>query len=616
MVHRGPDDNGFYIDENVAIGIQRLSVIDLYTGHQPMGNEDKTIWVVFNGEIYNFKELKQVLEKEGHKFVTRSDTETIVHSYEEYGEECVKKFRGMFAIAVWDKEKKKLFLARDRLGIKPLYYTLVNGNLLFASEIKALLECEEVKRDVDLVGMHYFLTFLYIPTPLSMFKGIKKLPPAHTLSYINGEIDISQYWDLGFSKGKIQREDYYCEQILDLLKEAVKIRLISDVPLGVFLSGGIDSSSIVGLMSEGLINQTPTAKVKTFSIGYEERFASYNELKYSRLVAKHFGTDHHEFIVKPDAVDLLPKIIHHFDEPFADSSAISTYLVSQVARKHITVALSGIGGDEAFSGYPRYIGLQLARYYKKLPLFMRKNLLLRLTNQLPESTESGDIIGRFKRFIRGGILPADERYLSWVSFFDNEAYNKLFTEELKNELLISDPFKIHKELLDKEWISEFLDRIFYLDVKTYLVDDLLAMGDRMSMANSLELRVPFCDHKLLELSASIPYSLKIKGLRLKYLLKRAVSRLLPKEIITKRKQGFMIPLGSWLQTELKDLTLDLLSSKSIKRRGYFNCDYIQWMLREHYEGRQNLSDQIWALMTLEMWHRIYIDNGTNYKPHG
>ena len=608
MSHRGPDDEGYFIDKNIGLGIRRLSIIDLETGHQPIHNEDETIWVVFNGEIYNFQELRESLKKKGHQFYTKTDTEVIIHLYEEKGEDCVNYLNGMFAFAIWDKKDEKLFLARDRLGIKPLYYTVVDGSLLFASEIKALLECNKVEKEVDLIGMHHFLTFLYVPAPFSMFKGIKKLPPAHTMSYKNGKVGVQnfeplQYWDLGFSKAKIKREEYYSERILELLREAVKIRLVSDVPLGIFLSGGIDSSSIVGLMS-----QISNCSVKTFSIGYEEKFASYNELKYSRLVAKHFGTEHHEFIVKPDAVELLPEIIQHFDEPFADSSAIPTYLVSQMAKKHITVALSGIGGDEAFGGYPRYIGLQVARYYEKLPLFVRKNILLKIAEQFPESTASVNIMGRFKRFARGGILPADKRYLSWISFFNTDFYNKLFTDKLKKELSMSDPFQIHREFLNQKKTAEFLNRVFYLDVKTYLADDLLAMGDRMSMANSLELRIPFCDHKLLEFSASIPYSTKIEGFRLKYLLKRAVSQLLPKEIITKRKQGFMIPLGSWLQTELKDLTLDLLSKRSVKKRNYFNWECVQWMLREHYEGRQNFADQIWALMTLEIWHRIYIDN--------
>lgn len=602
MSHRGPDDEGYFIDKNIGLGIRRLSIIDLETGHQPIHNEDETIWIVFNGEIYNFQELRESLKKKGHQFYTKTDTEVIIHLYEEKGKDCVNYLNGMFAFAIWDKKKEKLFLARDRLGIKPLYYTVVDGSLLFASEIKALLKCDKVEREVNLIGMHHFLTFLYVPAPFSMFKGIKKLPPAHTMSYKNGKLEMTQYWDLCFSKAKIKRKEYYSERILELLREAVKIRLVSDVPLGVFLSGGIDSSSIAGLMS-----QLSNGGVKTFSIGYEEKFASYNELKYSRLVAKHFGTDHHEFILKPDAVELLPEIVQHFDEPFADSSAIPTYLVSQMARKHVTVALSGIGGDEAFGGYPRYIGLQVSRYYEKLPLFVRKNILAPLIEQFPESTESVNIVGWLKRFTCGGILPMNERYLSWVSFFDNNSYNKLFTDELKKELSMNDPFETHREFLEKEGIADFFDRVFYLDVKTYLTDDLLTMGDRMSMANSLELRVPFCDHKLLEFSASIPYSIKIEGFRLKYLLKRAVSQLLPKEIITKRKQGFMIPLGSWLQTELKDLTLDLLSKRSVKKRNYFNWECVQWMLREHCEGRQNFADQIWALMTLEIWHRIYID---------
>lgn len=604
LVHRGPDDEGFYSDEHVSLGMRRLSIIDLEGGHQPIHNEDKTIWVVFNGEIYNFKELREELTQKGHAFYTKTDTEVIVHLYEEFGEDCVHHLRGMFAFALWDKNREQLLLARDRIGIKPLHYISYHGKLLFASEIKSLLEFKAYQKEIDLQALFHFLTFLYIPSPYTIFQGIQKLPPGHLLVYRKGEIAIKEYWDLAFpdiraARGKRQEE--YCEMTRQLLRESVKLHLVSDVPLGVFLSGGLDSSTIVALMAD-----LSSAPIKTFSIGYGEEAKSYNELEYARLIAKRFGTEHYEFILKPDIVEVLPKLVWHLDEPFADSSLIPTFLVSQAARKHVTVALTGIGGDEAFGGYPRYLGAMLASSYEKIPRWVRKSFAQAI-DFLPESTQSRNLAGWTKRFIKGGLLSQRDRYLSWVSFFDEAGLRALLTKSLIAELEKVDPWDHHRNLYENSNAPDRIGKILYLDVKTYLADDLLMIGDKMSMADSLELRVPFCDHKLMEFAAKIPGELKFKGLRLKSLFKKAMAGLLPQEILIRKKQGFMVPLAPWFQKDLKGFTLDLLSESNIQKRGYFNPNYIHWMLDQHYTGKQNLTDQIFALLTLELWHRIYMD---------
>lgn len=609
MTHRGPDAHGVYISDekfqsgvlNVGLGHRRLAIIDLATGKQPIHNEDETVWTVSNGEIYNFREWREILLKRGHKFYTASDTEVIVHLYEEEGGNCPQSLRGDFAFAIWDVHKQSLFLARDRLGIKPLFYTINRERLIFASGIKALLQAN-IENKLNLEALDCYLTFLYIPAPLSIFEGINKLLPGHILICDRQGIQVKQYWDLNFSHLFRESEEFYIQKIYELFKEAVAMRLISDVPLGVFLSGGIDSSSIVGLMSH-----LGTKPVKTFSIGYGKKEKSYNELKSARMVAKHFHTEHREYIVNPDIIKLLPEVVSHLEEPFADSSAILIYLLSQVAKDHIKVALTGIGGDELFAGYPRYLGMELAKCYQKIPLVIRQKLILPLTEKISESSKSQNIGGWIKRFARGGTLPARERYLNWISFFDKEIKNKLFTETFQNELKQSQPYFRHETYLGRINTDDLLNKVFYLDVKTYLADDLLVMADRMGMANSLEIRVPFCDYKLLELSASIPYHLKIKGLNLKYLFKRAVSQLLPQEVIKKRKQGFMLPLAQWLRDDLRDFTESVLSEANVKKRGYFKYTCIRWLLDQHYQGRRIFTDQIWALLILELWHQIYID---------
>ena len=602
LFHRGPDDVGYYSDEGVNLGMRRLSVIDIEGGHQPVHNEDETVWLIFNGEIYNFKELRETLIQKGHRFYTNTDSEVIVHLYEEYKEDCVHHLRGMFAFALWDKTEQQLLIARDRLGIKPLYYAFSNGKLRFASEIKSLLKDRKIEKEIDPKSLLSFLTFLYIPSPRTIFKGISKLSPGHRMVLRKGKFAIDSYWDLSFpSPSKPLSESEYCEMTRQILTESVSTHLVSDVPLGVFLSGGLDSSTIVALMSN-----LSSGPIKTFSIGFGEEAQSYNELEYARRIAKHFGTDHHEYTLQPDIIDILPKLVWHLDEPFADSSMIPTYLVSKAAREHVTVALTGIGGDEIFGGYPRYLGARLGVGYEKMPEWIRVTIA-RAVSLLPESTQSRNLSGWAKRFVRGGLLPDRERYLSWISFANEEVLRGLLTESLRQELETADIWAHHRFVYENNNAQDLMDKILYLDVKTYLADDLLMMGDKMSMANSLELRVPFCDHKLVEYAASVPSKIKYSGQNLKSLLKKSVKDLLPREIIQRKKQGFMVPVAQWFQKELKGFTLDLLSRENIRKRGFFEADYVHELLDQHFTGKQNLTDQIFALVTLEIWCRIYLD---------
>ena len=600
LKHRGPDSEGFYFDTEVGLGIRRLSIIDLITGDQPIHNEDKSIHLIYNGEIYNFLELRKSLEKKGHYFYTKTDTEVIVHLYEEYKQDCIKYLEGMFTFALWDKKEKKLLIGRDRIGIKPLYYTFNNREFIFASEMKAILIKKEISKEINFEAIDYFLTYLYIPEPITIFKNIYKLPSGYILIYQNGKITLEKYWDFEIKENNVYKKDYY-ERLYFLLMGTVKKHLISDVPIGVFLSGGIDSSTIVGLMSK--LGVKP---IKTFTIGYGKQDTSYNEFQYAKIVSNFFHTEHHEIIVKPEIVKILPKLVWHFDEPFADSSALVTFIVSQTASQHIKVALTGIGGDESFGGYPRYIGANLSIFYTKLPLIFRK-IVASVVNNLHESTKSRDLVNWAKRFSKGCLFPPFLRYIYWISFIHQEEREKLYSPLFLTHIKKYDVYKIHNEYFEKFSNETFLEKIFYLDMKTYLTNDLLIMADKMSMANSLELRVPFCDHNLLEFCLSIPPEVKIENFNLKSLMKKTVSSLLPEEIIQKRKQGFMVPLGRWLKEDLKNLTLDLLSEKNIKKRGYFNSSYIKEILKQHYQGKSNFSDLLWALLNLEMWHQIFID---------
>ena len=603
IAHRGPDDSGMFINEDVALGIQRLSIIDLAGGHQPIHNEDQTVWIVFNGEIYNYPELREFLQKKGHVFYTNTDTECIVHLYEEMGIECVKELNGMFAFAVWDSIRKHLYLVRDRLGIKPLYYAASDGNLIFASEIKAILEHPAIVRDIDMPSLHDYLTFLYVPSPKTMFQGISKLPAAHWLRFADGNIAIERYWDLQFShEENAASEEEYVEQVYESLRESVKMRLMSEVPLGAFLSGGVDSSGIVAIMAEMM-----DEPVKTFSIGFKSK-GLYNELPYARMIAEQYGTEHHEFVVEPDAVELISRVVWHLDEPMADASAILNYLVAQMAKEHVTVVLTGLGGDEVFAGYRRYCGDRLAQRYERIPSPIRY-VFEKIVDIFPASEESRILnYSRLaKKFIAGTQLSPEERYFSWNSFFTEELKNSLYSEKLKERLNGRPSLAVLEKYFAETDSSDFLDKVQYVDQKTYLVEDLLALTDKMSMANSLEARVPFLDHKLVELSARIPPGMRLKGLKTKYILKKALDDVVPRRILHRQKQGFSMPIDSWLRNGLRDWCADLLSKQRIEKRGYFNYDTVRWIIQEHQEGRKDFSQHIWALLILEVWHTIFLD---------
>ncbi len=594
ITHRGPDEDGFYCDQSVGLGIRRLKIIDLATGQQPIHNEDNTIWTVFNGEIYNFRELREELQDKGHKFYTKVDTEVIVHLYEEYGENFVEKLNGMFGIAIWDRNLEKLILVRDRLGIKPLCYYFTDEKLVFGSEIKSLLVEGGLTKNVAMSSLDHYLTFGYIPAPYSIFEGVQKLLPGHLLSCQKGKVLTRQYWDVPINLNSSPRsEDFYVEEIFDLLQKAVQRRLISEVPLGAFLSGGIDSGTIVGMMSR-LMSQP----VKTFSIGFEE--AEFSELDDARAVARYFGTEHTEFVVKPNALELLPSLVQSYDEPFADSSAIPTFYVSQLAREHVTVALSGDGGDELFGGYRRYLTDSRDRYWGGLPSWIRSGVLRMVSQNIPMFT-------RGKSYLHY-ISQSDARqYLQRVSVCPPEMKSHLFSSGVKARLGDADSVRWAEEFMDKVNSHDLLPKMLYSDLKTYLPYDLLAKVDIASMVHSLEVRVPFLDHEFVEFAAQIPSGLKIQGNITKYILKEAMTGLLPPKVLQKKKQGFAVPLAQWFRHELKEYTYDTLTSRQFTRRGWFSQDAIEKMLTRHLNETADYSPIIWSLIFLESWSHTYID---------
>jgi len=598
LVHRGPDDDGIFVKDNVGIGMRRLSIIDLVTGNQPISNEDDTIRVVFNGEIYNYLDLRQALRKKGHRFSTNSDTEVIVHAYEEYGEDCPAMFNGMFAFAIWDDRRKRLFVARDRIGIKPLYYYKDDKRVVFGSEPKAILQTPDVPREIDPLALDNFLTFEYIPAPLSIFRDIKKLYPAHTLSLHNGAISTKRYWHLPVKHCAVSKDEI-CNLIRDYLQDAVKIRLISDVPLGVFLSGGLDSSTLVAMMS-----RATDQPVKTFSIGFED--STYNELNYARVVAKQFQTEHHEFVIKPDAVALTEKLIGYLDEPFGDFSIFPTFLVSQMARDYVTVVLSGDGGDELFAGYDTYIANRTATHFEKLPLFIRKKIVAPVMRSIPPTSKKKGIVNKAKRFVEGAMLPPDLEHVRWMIFLSSLEKNRLYTEEFSKRLQKEDAYAFIRHYFDKARSFDLLNRQMFVDIHSYLVDNILVKVDRMSMATSLEARVPFLDHRFVEFAANIPGKLKLKGYRTKHILKQAMSGILPPEILARGKEGFSIPIKNWLKKELNPMMMDVLSPQRIKQEGYFCSEYIERLKNEHVNGIENHSHRLWALMIFEIWQDKYL----------
>jgi len=604
--HRGPDDQGVMLKPGIALGMRRLSIIDLAGGHQPISGEDDSVTIVFNGEIYNFLELKPQLEALGHTFSTHSDTEAIVHAYEEFGPDCLQHLRGMFAFAIWDERARRLFIARDRAGKKPLYYTTTpKGTFVFGSELKGLLEHPDVVKELDPEALDAYLTLGYVPDPLSIFRGIHKLPPAHFLTFSDGVVSVKQYWDFELSNDQSMSETDCLEELRKLLDESVRLRLISDVPLGAFLSGGIDSSTVVAMMARHM-----GQPVKTFSIGFHED--SYNELKYARLTAKKFATDHHEFLVTPDICSIVDELVWHFDEPFADSSAIPTYMVSKLAREHVTVILSGDGGDELFAGYTRYVVDRKREGFGLLPRPLREHVMRPLSQHLPHATWG-------RNYLHNVSLDPISRYLDSVSVFTSLNRKALYTPEFSNKLghanYVSSLFQ---DLVGKVASNEPLDRLLYLDSKTYLPGDILTKVDRMSMAVSLEARAPLLDHKLIEFVTKIPASLKLAGLETKYLLKKAVKDLVPSEILNRPKQGFGVPIQEWINQQLRSRLRETLTEPRTRQRGYVDPRYVDVLLDEHERGRRDHSTGLWALFMLELWHRQFLDKGSamEFTSHG
>jgi asparagine synthase (glutamine-hydrolysing) len=603
ILHRGPDDGGVYIspDKKIGLGHRRLSIIDLsLLGHQPM-NYLNRYWIVFNGEIYNFQEKRDLLEKEGYKFKSHSDTEIIMALYDKFGKKCLNHLRGMFAFAIYDEQEKTIFCARDRVGKKPFKYYLNNNVFIFASELKAILTQKEYKKEPDYTAIHHYLTLQYCPAPLTGFKNIKKLEPAHYLfiNLRNGKIEKEKYWKLDYSKKLDLPENEWKKRIMKKLEECVKLRMISDVPLGAFLSGGIDSSAVVALMSK--LSDKP---VKTFSIGFEEE--KYNELKYARIIADKFKTDHKEFIVKPDAIEMLPKLVYQYEEPYADSSALPTYYVSKMTRDFVTVALNGDGGDENFAGYSRYSAFKFSLWYEKfLPLH---NLFILPISKFLAKTIKNTFFERIYRFSQTLAENYKHRYLAYTAYFTNNQKADLYTPEFRNKVWQYNTYDLIGTKFDEAGTKNKMDQTLYADFSTYLPEDLLAKVDIDTMFVALEGRSPFLDHELLELTAQIPFDLKIKGLNnKKYILKEALRNLMPNEVMFRPKMGFGVPIERWFRGQLKQYTHDILLSEKSINRGLFKKEYIENLLDEHNNTKVNHSPKIWALLTLELWLEEYFD---------
>lgn len=595
--HRGPDGEGYHLDGSLALGHRRLSIIDLAGGKQPMSDDSGRYWITFNGEIYNFPLLREQLMKHGHRFATRSDTETILAAYKQYGENCVDHLRGMFAFAIWDARDKSLFLARDRVGKKPLYYHFSGTGFVFGSEIKAILQYPGIERAIDHSALADYLQLQYVPFPKTIFRSIHKLPPGFTLR-VTTEADglrltERKYWDLRYEPDYARSEGQWCELLREKFDEAVRIRMISEVPLGAFLSGGVDSSAVVAFMAK-----SQSAPVKTFSIGFKEE--DFSELQYARQIAEQFGTDHHEYVVEPDAMEMLPKLAWEFDEPFADSSAVPTYYVSKLAREHVTVILSGDGGDETFAGYGRYPWATDMAKYDFIPPSARRILFGWPSALLPDGVRGKGMLRHLSKDPFG-------RYAGQVSQGDPSYFNGLFSDSFKTSLdEQSTGDRFLREFYDACNSSDYLTRIQYLDTKTYLAEDILTKVDRASMLCSLETRAPLLDHELLELAARIPSSLKLKNGTTKYIMKKSLEGILPDNILYRKKMGFGVPLVHWFKDDLVDYSRDILFSTEARQRGFFNMHQIEKLLDQHQKTGRDLSPRIWGLLFFEHWCRNWL----------
>jgi asparagine synthase (glutamine-hydrolysing) len=605
IIHRGPDDSGAFVDESIFIAMRRLSIIDLDTGHQPISNEDNTIWLVCNGEIYNFQELRKDLIYLGHQFKTGSDSEVIIHLYEEYGENLVNYLNGMFAFALWDGKKKKLVIGRDQIGIKPLYYYQDSQRLIFASELKSILTQECIPRTLNKTAIGQYFTYGYVPAPYSIFENIYKLEPATLITISNNVVEFIKYWKLPQEQDDSKTEEEWSELTYKKIEESVKRQMVSDVPLGAFLSGGIDSSAVVSMMAKNSNKQ-----INTYAIGFEGSRASdyYNELQYAGMIARQFNTNHHEIIVNPDIVSLLPKLLWHMDEPISDSAFVTTYLVSEFSRNDVTVILSGVGGDELFGGYRRYLGEYYSGLYKKIPGSFKK-IIKYIVNLLPSDRHSSllNLFRYSKAFVNSADLSFSDKYQTYMQLYDKKSINLL-----KEEYRPSDNFDALIDALKSENSSDSLHLLFATDLNTQLPDDLLFLTDKMSMATSLECRVPLLDRELVEMAATMPGHFKIKDRELKHILKKSLEQELPNEILYRKKRGFGAPMGAWVKGELIGLINELLSEKQVRMRGVLEYTAVQKILFEHQNNINDYTDLILAMINFEIWARIFVD-GESYE---
>jgi asparagine synthase (glutamine-hydrolysing) len=608
LEHRGPDKRGVYAHEEAGIGIQRLRVVDLLSGDQPIRNEDGSVAVVLNGEIYNFQELRQDLSRRGHRLSTNGDTEVIVHLYEEYGVDCVKHLHGMFAFALWDSKRRQLLVARDRIGKKPLLYSLHDGTLSFASEMRALLAAGDIPRDLDVEALDCYLAYGYVPAPLSIFSSVRKLPPAHRLVLRDGKVEIDRYWSLSYEH-KLQVSDprELHEPILDAIRTATERRLVADVPLGAFLSGGIDSSAVVAAMA-----QAQSGPVKTFSIGFEN--AAYDELVHARRVAKLFGTDHHEFVVRPEAIDLVPKIVRHYGEPFADSSAIPCFQLAALTREHVTVALNGDGGDESFGGYTRYVANRLAGRLDAMPPALRR-AIAGAGGLLPGARagvkgRENSFANRARRLSQSLALDPAARYGRYVSWFNDDQRHDLYSDELR--ALTRD--SMVASVLGTPWAqatgTDVVDVMLEVDATTYLPGDLIPKIDIATMAYALEARSPLLDHQLMEFAASIPAEFKVRGQQKKWIMREALRKWLPDDILDRPKQGFSVPIEDWFRNDLRAQVNDVLLDPASLSRGYFRPEAVRGILERQAAGVDADSKRVWALFMLELWHREFAEGAS------
>ncbi len=601
LAHRGPDAEGYLFDRGVGLGHRRLSIIDLSTGDQPIFNEDGSRAVVFNGEIYNFRELRDELTTRGHRFATASDTEVIVHAWEEYGDECVARLRGMFAFALWDRSRRRLLLARDRVGKKPLYYVQDKERLVFGSELKAVLADPAVKRTISLEALDDYLSFGTVPAPATIYQDVRALPPGHLLTWEDGRARVVEYWDVPVGPVCRRSETEHLEAFAAVFDDAVKVRMISDVPLGAFLSGGVDSSAVVLAMASH-----STRPLLTTSVRFRDQ--AFDEAPHARAVAAQVGADHAEVFVEPDAATVLPRLAWHLDEPFADSSALPTYYVSQAARRRVTVALSGDGGDEFFGGYAWRYGLSLveARVRRWLPRPVRGGLVAPLAAVWPKGDRWPRPL-RWKTFLRNVSLSPEQAYFHDMSLFAPSEKAALLAPDLRRAVADHDPFEGFARHFERVRGLPHLTRITYVDAKTYLAADILVKVDRMSMAHSLEVRSPLLDHKVIEFAATLPPEMKFRRLTSKYLLRRYLARRLSPSLAYRPKQGFAIPLARWLRTDLRPLAEDLLLSRRTLGRGYFVPETVRALWDAHQRGVRDHAHRLWALMMLELWHRLFVD---------